>query len=192
MPASWHLCPTLDAQEALSQFARRQGQVFGKGGNPCRDFNVLPLFELWRRVAVLIVETSRGTDRLGHPVNHDIVEQFVFAKTLLDVAIAIAPSTELLYDPGGQTDGRVVQPIGQGLRLCRLNHDIPALLHEPSLDGTEKLLLGRGGVRQVRGKGDFSWKANVGQVDTDERARMGHCQQARNPATNIRASRGKM
>src|SRR5689334_4548298 len=108
MAASWHLCPMLDAQEALSQFARRQGQVFGKCGNSCRNFNILPLFELWRRVAILIVETSRGTNRPGHPVNHDIGKQFVFAETLLDVATAIAPGTELLYDPGGQTDRRVV------------------------------------------------------------------------------------
>ena len=71
-----------------------------------------------------------------------------------------------------------------------MNHDISTLLEEPPCDGTEKLLLGRGWVRHVWGKGDLSWKANVGQVHADERLRMGQCQQARDPAPNVPAGHG--
>ncbi len=47
---------------------------------------------------------TRGMDRLGHPIDHHVGEQFIFAETLFYVAIAVAPRTELLHDPGSQAD----------------------------------------------------------------------------------------
>src|SRR5260370_36273428 len=121
MPTSWHLRPALHAQGALSPFARGDPYVFGKDGNPRRDFNVLPRFQRWRRMADFVIHAHRGIDRLAHPVDHDVGEQLVFAETLFHVAIAVAPGTELLYYPAGQPDGRVVQSVDQGLVLGRMH-----------------------------------------------------------------------
>src|SRR6266852_9951806 len=60
MPTSWHLRPALHAQGALCLFARGDPYVFGKDGNPRRDFNVLPRFQRWRRMADLVIHAHRG------------------------------------------------------------------------------------------------------------------------------------
>ena len=52
----------------------------------------------FRDIHVSVV-AKRGIDRLSHPVDHDVGEQLVFAETPLDVAIAVAPRTELLHNP---------------------------------------------------------------------------------------------
>src|SRR2546425_9944648 len=142
MAASWHLCPAVAAQGALSPFARRDPDTFGEDANPRRDFDVLPWLERWRRVADLVIHAHRGIDRLAHPIDHDVGEQLVFAETLFHVALAVAPRTELLNYPAGQPDGRVIQPVGQGLRLGRMHHRISALLRSPLRDGAEILLFG--------------------------------------------------
>ena len=67
MTASWHLCPALHAQGALCPFARRDPDIFGEDGNPRRDFDVLPWFERWRRVAErpLVDEAELGLAEVG-------------------------------------------------------------------------------------------------------------------------------
>ena len=82
--ASWHLCPTLDTQSALRKGARRRS-VFGEEGHSHRNFDALPSFERWR-VALLVVRAKRGIDRLGHPIDHTIGEQFIFGILALKIA----------------------------------------------------------------------------------------------------------
>jgi hypothetical protein len=107
-----------------------------------------------------------GMDRLGHPIDHHVGEQLIFAETLFHVAIAVAPRTELLHDPGSQADRRVVQAVGQGLWFARLNHRIRTLLEEPALVGTQILLLGRGEIRLPRIQGV---KAEVRDMDAGDK-----------------------
>src|SRR5258708_12120738 len=110
MPTSWHLRPALHAQGALCPFARGDPYVFGKDGNPRRDFNVLPRFQRWRRMADLVIHAHRGIDRLAHPLDHDGGEQLVFAETLFHASIAAAPRAYLLYYPSRQPHWPLVQP----------------------------------------------------------------------------------
>ena len=143
---------------------------------------MLPWFERWRRVADLVIHAHRGIDRLAHPVDHDIGEQLVFAETLFHVAPAVAPRTELLNHPAGQPDGRVVQPVGQGLRLGRMHHRIGALLRSPLLDGAEILLFG---FREFRLVGGHSGIADIGEVDANEQIRVRKRQEPRDSAPNV-------
>src|SRR5256886_1499945 len=115
MAAARHMCPALHAQEAFPQFAWRQGQIFGEGSNPRWNFSVLPCLEPWRGVGVLVVQASGGRDRLCHPIDHYMAKQFVFAETLFHIATAVAPCAELLHEPAGQANGRVIQGVGDRL-----------------------------------------------------------------------------
>src|SRR6266704_479058 len=109
MAASWHLRPAFDAQVALRQFARKGdpwGEIFGEAGEPHWNVNTLPRRERLRHGQVLVVVANRGIDRLGHPIDHHMREQLIFAETLFHVAIAVTPGTKLLHNPRGQPDWR--------------------------------------------------------------------------------------
>jgi len=93
MTASWHVSPALHAQAPLRPFARGQADLFREEGNPCWNFNVLPWLKLRRRVSVLVVDANRGRNGFGHPIQHNVGEQLIFAETPLDLAIAVAPHT---------------------------------------------------------------------------------------------------
>src|ERR1700716_66878 len=108
MTASWHFRPALHAEAALSPFARREIGFFGEDGNPCWDFNTLPRLKHRLQADVFVVGANRGIDRFGHPVNHDVGEQFILTETLLALPTAVTERTKLLHDPASQSDGRVV------------------------------------------------------------------------------------
>ena len=79
----------------------------------------------------LVVEAARGVRRLRNPVEHDVGEQLILRKAPLDVAAAIAPGAELFDDPRGEAGGRVVEGVGERLRLRPLNALVAGfLLHE--------------------------------------------------------------
>ena len=87
--------------------------------------------DLARRVgghAVLEVDPGGGRDRLRHPVEHDVVQELVLREFPLHVAAAIAPRPELLHDPRGEADGRIVQAIAERLRLGGLHLKIGQLV----------------------------------------------------------------
>src|SRR5712691_7472978 len=119
MTASWHLGPALHAQAALRPFARRQVDLFGEKGYASRNFNVLPWLKLRRRVGALVVGANRRRYGFGGPIEHYVGEQLIFAETPLDLAITIAPCAEFFKNPRGQANRRVIQAIGQRLRLGR-------------------------------------------------------------------------
>src|SRR5262249_48805930 len=55
-------------------------------------------------VPVPIGVANRSMHRFGHPVNHGVGEQFIFAEAPLNVLIAVAPRAELLHDPASQAN----------------------------------------------------------------------------------------
>src|SRR5437867_3641645 len=78
-------------------------------------------------------QTTGGVRGVGDPVEHDVGEELILGKPTFHVPVAVAPGTELLDDPGGQAGGRVVQAVGQRLRLRPLDTLVPGLLLEKLL-----------------------------------------------------------
>src|SRR5260370_27629952 len=140
MAAAGHLGPVLDVKAALRPGAWRR-VVFGEESHPYRHVDALSRLQRWM-MTLLVVGAHRGIDGLRHPVDRDVGEQLVFGVPALDIAIAVTPRAELFDYPGGEPRGRVVQPVAEGLRLRRLDHDIRALLVEVQLTGGQPLLLG--------------------------------------------------
>ena len=68
----------------------------------------------------LPIETSRRGRRCRHPIQHDVVEQFVATQHVLGIAVAIGPGPELLEDPRRLPARRIGQAIAERLRPGRL------------------------------------------------------------------------
>src|SRR5262245_16500649 len=92
-------------------------------------------------VPVRIVGPEGGVNGAGGPVQHHSRQQFVLGKALLDVSTAVAPTPELLDNPGSQADGRVGESVCERLRFGSLNPLVPRLLRRPVLQLIEILSL---------------------------------------------------
>src|SRR5271168_928456 len=57
------------------------------------------------------VEPGRGSCGRRHPVQHDVVQEFVAAQDVLGMAIAIGPGPEFFQDPCRLACGRVAQAV---------------------------------------------------------------------------------
>src|SRR6267143_1606320 len=64
----------------------------------------------------------------------------------IDIAVTSAPRTKLLDNPGGETDRRVGERIGERLRLGAHDPGIAALLLEPTIKLPVEALFVRGGL----------------------------------------------
>ena len=69
-------------------------------------------------MCILIIGANRGINGLCCPVNCDISQQLIFAKSSFNISIAVAPRAKFFDDPGGKTDRRVIPTIGQSLGFC--------------------------------------------------------------------------
>src|SRR5262249_53252 len=75
----------------------------------------------------LVVVAGRSAKSLRHPVQGDRRQQFVLGETLFHVPVAVAPRAAFFQDPGAQTHRRIVESVGQGLRLWGLQGDVAGL-----------------------------------------------------------------
>src|SRR5215510_13138293 len=80
-----------------------------------------------------IVGPEGGVDGAGGPVEHHSRQQLVLGKAPLDLPTAIAPTPELLDDPGGQADGGVGQTVRERLGFGPLDPLVSCLFREPVL-----------------------------------------------------------
>src|SRR5256886_3323329 len=102
VPAAWHVGPMRHVVPAFDPGAwdpERLLRIAGDaGGHADEPGTVL------RRVDVRAfpVEARRRGDGLCHPVRHHVRDQLVAGEDVLGVAVAVAPGTELLDDPGEQ------------------------------------------------------------------------------------------
>src|SRR4029453_17981079 len=53
-------------------------------------------------VGGFVVQAHRGADRAGGPVDGEVGEKVVTVEYRVKVAVAVAPSVELLQDPGSE------------------------------------------------------------------------------------------
>src|SRR5207245_9542786 len=63
---------------------------------------------------------------------------------------------------------------------------------EPALDEAETQHTNRCGIGDLGRKSDFSWEANIGQVDADDPLWMGQCRQAHDTAPNVPTGGSKL
>jgi hypothetical protein len=72
------------------------------------------------RMPRLVVEPRRRRRRFRDRVQRDVREQLVLGEDRLGIPASVAPRAELLHDPSGKADGRVVQTEAERLRLGHL------------------------------------------------------------------------
>src|ERR1700730_1638887 len=80
-------------------------------------------------------------DRLGHPVEGYVAEQFVFAEPAFHLPIAVRPVTKFLYDPGRQRGRGIVQSVGHGQWRGSLQMCIGSTFIVPAVGVLQKSLL---------------------------------------------------
>ncbi len=131
-----HRCPLTDIVETFGPLTRRGAigdELVSEDGDRRWHRDEIPRAKRDSVPPGIEVVSDRGRDGLRRPVHHDGGEQFILPETTLQVAIAVTPRAELLHDPGGQTNRRVVQPVGERLRLGGLNRFVAAIHLGPVL-----------------------------------------------------------
>src|SRR5258708_5207086 len=102
MSSNRHLGPALDIVETLCKGTWGNRDFCREHRHTGRNLDAFEnRFALMRR---LVVETRGGVDGLGHPIDHDIGEQFIFREDALDLPMTIAPGPELLNNPPCQAN----------------------------------------------------------------------------------------
>jgi len=81
----------------------------------------------------IVVESDGGSERFRHPVERDAGQQLVLGEAGFEIPAAFAPAPEFLDDPRGQAGGRVVHPVGEGLRSGALELAVGALVLLPGV-----------------------------------------------------------
>src|SRR5262245_49524389 len=139
--ATRHRRPALDVQSLLDHRAwwpydlTWKGEI-GSGHFDARAGGYRPV-----AVPVRIVRPEGGVNGAGGPVQHHRRQQLVLGETSLDVFTAVAPTPELLDDPGSQADRRIGESVCERLRFGSLNPLVPRLLRHPVLQFIEVLSL---------------------------------------------------
>ncbi len=106
MPSCFHFCPPLDMVVLLSNRPWWNGDFLREHSHSCRHLD--PPRTRFTLMKGLVVQTRRGVDGLGDPIDHDIGEQFLFGKHALQITVAIAPGAKLLNDPACQPHRRII------------------------------------------------------------------------------------
>src|SRR6185312_5670844 len=169
VPAAWHLGPPLHVEEPLRPFAWWLTDVFRKERKRGRNLRRAgPFFDALcdprygAGIRVIVVGQKRRANRFRRPIDHDVRQDFVFAKPRFNPATAIAPGFEFLHYPCSQPNGRIVQSRSKTLRLCRLDESVGAFFLHPLFILSKKLLLsGRWIVRLLK---DVS-ERNIGEMN---------------------------
>src|SRR6185437_12911891 len=119
MAALWHLAPVPDVRIGPFHPApHRSNNLPGKYRDPRRDIDLV--YGAATRRETLPIKTSRRGRTCRHPIQHDVVEQFVATEHVLGIAVAIGPGPELLEDPRRLTAWRIGEAIAERLRPSRL------------------------------------------------------------------------
>ena len=133
MASSRHRSPAPQVVGALAPLSRRTAEFERERSHSRRGLYLLVALHRPRVSLVLLVHPRGRADGRGRPVDGDGGQQLIFGEASFDVAIAVAPGAVLLHYPGGETDGRVVQAVGESLRLCALHVRVGALILLPLL-----------------------------------------------------------
>src|SRR5438445_7216440 len=139
-------------------------------------------------VPVRIVGPEGGINGAGGPVQHHRRQQFVLGKALLEFSTAVAPTPELLDDPGSQADGRVGESVCERLRFGSLKPLVPRLLRHPVLQLIEVLSLLVGWALWMF---DFSERSNEVEMNCIQTFGMRDRQPHGDLRTNISALRSE-
>src|SRR5215216_949402 len=78
-----------------------------------------------------VVGPKRRPDRARRPIHHHRRKQVVFGESALRITVAVTPPSELLDDPGSETDWRVGQCVSRSLRASALQQRVPGFLVQP-------------------------------------------------------------
>ena len=113
--ASRHRCPALHVVLPLSPFPWLGDQILWKHGH--RRWQLYTPDRILPNMHGLVVEAAGRVDGLCGPVDGQVGQQLVFGKAFLQFAIAVAPGAEFFDNPRRQSSRRIVQPVGERLRL---------------------------------------------------------------------------
>ena len=126
-----HMRPALHVVDPLDPASRRHHNFLGKKGDSAGHADTITWSKFHGTPAIFPVKTHRRRHALREPINGDVGEQFVFCEDTFDFAFAVAPGAELFDDPSGESDGRIVQRIGETLWLGGLNAEIATFRVKP-------------------------------------------------------------
>ena len=138
-----HRRPARDVVAAFEPAPRRPDDLLREIGARRRHLDAPAGRRRRRRVPALVVDARRRGRRLRHPVERDVGQQFVLGEHRFRIAVAVAPGAELLDDPGGEADRRIVQRDADGLRLGALDLLVAGLLGLEHLPHLQPLALAR-------------------------------------------------
>jgi hypothetical protein len=150
MAASGHLCPAPNMVRPLAPLAGWTGDVLGKQDHTRRGRDRVVFAHHPQGALVLPIHPGGGADRLRHPVERYDGQQVVLGESRFHVAVAVAPGAVFLYNPGGESRGGVIKPVGQSLGLGALEMGVAALFLLPVRPLVDERLLGRGEGRGIR------------------------------------------
>ena len=131
--------------------------------------------------SVRVVVADARPDGAGVPVDRHQRENLVLAEPRLHIAAAIAPRTQLLGNPSGETDRRIGQSEGQRLRLGALDTLIARFIDGPLLGPGDivAFLVGLGLALHAR------W--GTGGMDANQPVRIPRAERARNRGAPVAA-----
>src|SRR6266567_4643195 len=162
-----HLGPAGDVVALLGPLPWAGDRVLFRGKRDADGY--VDANRLWRLgiVAAVVVEEEGGVDRAGYPVEGGDRQELVLGEAALDVAVAVAPGAELVDNPGRQASRRIVQAVGQSLRVGALLVRVAAFgVTEVLLSGQERLpLLADSSILRRECE-------HAGQVETADQFRM--------------------
>src|SRR5262245_45381507 len=135
MTAAWHLGP-MDQSSPHAPFdpsAWRHIDFFREQckshwGRLARFRERRHRWRSWIIMRRLIVNADRRWHRLAQPVDHDIGEQFIFSKAIVEITSVVTPGPELVDDPGCKTCGRIVESVTECERPATLDGAVRALI----------------------------------------------------------------
>src|SRR5215469_16770729 len=108
-----------------------------------RRLDEFPFPELQRSFSAFKIHAERRVNRLRHPVEGYIRQQFVGRESAVHITVAIGPFTKLFQNPGSQTDRRIIKPISSRLRARSLEMSVGAAFINPLTDHLKELFFRR-------------------------------------------------
>src|SRR5262245_15475128 len=128
-----HRRPALDVQDLLGHGAWGPHDLTRKGEIGGRHVDARAGGDGPVAVPGGVVGPEGGVDGASGPVEHHGCQQLVLGKAPLDLPTAVAPTPELLDDPGGQANGGVGQTVRERLGFGPLDPLVSCLFREPVL-----------------------------------------------------------
>src|SRR5258708_9026095 len=79
-----------------------QGRIVRAMGDRSRNSVTLARIPTSGSAHIFVIRASSRVNRLGHPVNHDIREQFIAAETRLNLLFSLLPAAAIAHEPGSK------------------------------------------------------------------------------------------